>query len=404
MARLPGARTMVFDDEVLAPYDAGVDASEPLPRRAYAAAHIAMRDGYAHIEHASHRSGTRDEIASAIDWEATLGFRRRLDALGMGVAEAMDTAQRFDVGWDIARELIERTGELGLRNGFVGAASSDHVASIGDLDALADAISEQVAYVRTHGGLPIVLPQPWLTENGASEDDYVRVYTRVIDASEGELLLHWLGEVFHPSMRGYFPGDSVGRILAHDPEKVRGIKMSLLDRAFEERLRADLAARGQVVFTGDDHNFAALIEGTSQEPAPLAPLDGRPLPGGAFSHALLGIFAAVARPASLALRRLGVGDVDGYRALMEPCEELGRIVFEAPVGSYKAGVAFLAWLNGLQSNPMLPNHAERERDLDHFLRVAEAASRAGAIEDAALASERLQQLVGALSPDSRERA
>ena len=383
----PGGGTITLDDGVL---DRGELAENPsLPRRCYAATHVVFRASYAEVPHSIDAPGSPEEIAEHIDWDATLAVRARVDGLGMGVAESMDTAQRFELGWAGARELLRRTGELDLENGFVGGASSDHRESIESVDDLAEAILEQVAFVADQGGLPIVLPQPWMPANGMGEEDYVRLYTRIADGAPTEILIHWLGEAFHPGMRGYFPGNSVDRILDHDPAKIRGIKLSLLDAEYERSMRARIGPRGQVILTGDDYNFARLMEGESQESRPLQPLGGRPLAGGAFSHALLGILGATVRPASLALQRLGRGDVEGYRALMEPCEELGREIFEAPVQRYKSGIAFLAWLNGQQENRMLANHEENARDADHYLRVAELASRAGVLEDAALAAERL---------------
>lgn len=384
---LPGIGTITLDDGViqadeLAPYPA-------LPRRCYAAGHLVMQESYSASPHSLVAPGSAAEIAVAIDWDATMALRARVDTYGMGIAEAMDTAQRFELGWTGAKELLRRTGELNLRNGFVGAASSDHRESIGGVDDLASAILEQAGFIRECGGVPIVLPQPWMTANAMDEDAYVRLYTQVIDASEGPLLMHWLGEAFHAGMRGYFPGNSIETILAHDPGKVRGLKLSLLDAAYEEDLRARIGPRGQVILTGDDYNFSGLILGGSQDARPLEPLGGLPLFGGDFSHALLGIFDATVRPASLALQRLARGDEAGYRALMEPCEALGRAIFEAPVKHYKAGIAFLAWLNGLQGNPALANHEERAREPEHFARVAALASQAGAIENAELAAERL---------------
>ena len=383
----PGGGTITLDDGVL---DRGELAENPsLPRRCYAATHVVFRASYAEVPHSIDAPGSPEEIAEHIDWDATRAVRVRADGLGMGVAESMDTAQRFEIGWAGARELLRRTGELDLSNGFVGGASSDHRESIESVDDLAEAILEQVAFVAEQGGLPIVLPQPWMPANGMGEEDYVRLYTRIADGAPTEILIHWLGEAFHPGMRGYFPGNSVDRILDHDPAKIRGIKLSLLDAEYERSMRARIGPRGQVILTGDDYNFARLMEGESQESRPLQPLGGRSLAGGAFSHALLGILGATVRPASLALQRLGRGDIEGYRALMEPCEELGRAIFEAPVQRYKSGIAFLAWLNGQQENRMLANHEENARDADHYLRVAELASRAGVLEDAALAAERL---------------
>lgn len=384
---LPEIGAVTLDDGVIQ-----ADELEPhpvLPRRCYAAGHVVMLESYGSSSHSLEAPGSAAEIAAAIDWDATLALRVRVDEYGMGIAEAMDTAQRFELGWTGAKELLRRTGELNLRNGFVGAASSDHREFIDGVEGLASAIIEQVTFIRECGGVPIVLPQPWMTANEMDEAAYVRLYAQIIDASEGPLLLHWLGEAFHAGMRGYFPGKSIETILAHDPQKVRGLKLSLLDAAYEEDIRTRIGPRGQVILTGDDYNFAGLILGGSQQARPLEPLGGRPLYGGDFSHALLGIFDATVRPASLALQRLARGDGAGYLALMEPCEALGRAIFEAPVQHYKAGIAFLAWLNGFQNNPMLANHEERARDHGHFARVAALASAAGVIENAELAAARL---------------
>ena len=245
------------------------------------------------------------------------------------------------------------------------------------------------------GGLPIILPQPWMPANGMGEEDFVRLYTRIADGAPTEILIHWLGEAFHPGMRGTSWEQRRG-ILDHDPAKIRGIKLSLLDAEYERSMRARIGPRGQVILTGDDYNFARLMEGESQSHGRSSP-STEALAGGVFNHALLGILGATVRPASLALQRLGRGDVEGFRALMEPCEELGRAIFEAPVQRYKSGIAFLAWLNGQQDNPMLANHEETARDADHYLRVAELASRAGILEDAALAAERLEAYLEAQS-------
>ena len=387
---IPGHASIVLEDS-------GLDApsADALPRRCYAAGHVVMRDEYASVSHSLERPGASEEIARWIDWDATMALRTRTDSFGMGVAEAMDTAQRFELGWTGAEQLLRRTGELELVNGFVGAASSDHRAEFAGLDELADAVAWQARFVRECGGLPVLLPQPELPRRGATEDDYVRFYLRVIDRAGGEVLLHWLGEAFHAGMRGYFPGASARRILADRPDAVRGIKISLLDRVFEEKLREEIAPREQVVFTGDDYHFAPLIEGMAQDGVDLPPLDGRPLRGGSFSHALLGIFDATVHPASEALRRLGAGDVEGYRALMEPCEALGRAIFEPPVKHYKAGIAFLSWLNGHQENRMLVNHEENARSVEHYLRIARLASEARVIEDATAAASRLEAFVGA---------
>ena len=168
------------------------------------------------------------------------------------------------------------------------------------------------------------------------------------------------------------------------------MKISMLDRELEETLRADIAKSDQVILTGDDYNFVPLIEGHSQSSRELPELGGLPLRGGEFSHALLGILNAIAVPASLALQHLAQGNVEAYRQIMGPCETLGREIFKAPVTRYKSGVAFLAWLNGHQPNQMLVNHEELGRSREDYLRIAQLASEAGAIENAEAAAERLQ--------------
>jgi hypothetical protein len=394
---VPGASSIVLDDGVLEPLKLDSKTGIVFSRRCYAASHIALLPGYAEVSHSLDSPGKPEDFVEWIDWDHCASYRRRLDDFGFGIAEAMDTAQRFELGWAGAKKLMEATSKLKLANGFIGAASADHADSISSKADLSRAIAEQIQFIQSVDGIPIVLPQPWLTKIGANEEDYARVYCDAIDACDGPILLHWLSEEFHPGMRGYFPGESLRTILNHDPKKVRGMKVSMLDRELEETLRASIAPNDQVILTGDDYNFVPLIEGHSQESRALPSLGGRPLPGGEFSHALLGILNAIAVPASLALRHLSQGSVAAYRQIMEPCEALSREIFKAPVSHYKAGVAFLAWLNGHQPNAMLVNHEEAARSTDDYVRIAELASAAGAIEDAGAAAERLQGFLTAAS-------
>jgi len=373
-----GGRTLELDDGVLAPFEEELArlGEQPPVRRALAAAHVVMRAEYASVDHAPDRPGSPQEICAHVDWAATMELRRRLDRLGLGVAEAMDTAQRFEIGWTGAKRLIEETGRLGLAQPFMAGASADQRGRIRSREDLIDGVLEQASFLRVHGGEPILLPMTWLARERLDEDDYVEVYGEIVRRADGPLWIHWLGEEFLPELAGYFPGRSFERVMALDREKVRGVKISLLDAAREIAIRRALAPHGQLVLTGDDLHFADLIAGDEQ----------------GSSHALLGILDAVARPASLALRFLAHGRRDRFLELMRPCEELGRHVFSAPTRHYKAGLALLSWLNGLQENPMLPNHAERTRDRDHYARCAELASRAGAIEDAKRAANRLATL------------
>ena len=369
----------------------------PLPRLCYAALHVVVRGGYAEVGHSLERPGSPQEIEHWIDWKATAGLRRFVDSLGFGVAEAMDTAQRFEIGWPSARRLIELCSSLELRNGFVAGAGSDQLDAVGSRTELIDAVAEQAEFIDELGGVPVLLPMPHLSTNGASEREYVDLYSAIIDQLEGPLFLHWLGEMFHPAMRGYFPGNSLERILARHADKVRGVKLSLLDEEFEVRLRRRIAMRGQIVLTGDDYHFARLLEGRppargSRLPATLE-LKGRRVRLGDYSHALLGAFDAVAEPASRALRALGDGDIHRYRELMGPAEELARFIFQPPTRHYKAGLAYVAWLRGLQENSMLVNREDRARDDDYYRGVAGLAAAAGTLGDGEVARRRLAEVL-----------
>jgi hypothetical protein len=394
---------VVLDDEVLAPHrDALADGPDPAPARlAYAAAHVCYLDSYAQLGHSLEATGDPAAIAAHVDWPATADVRRHLDANGFGVAEAMDTAQRFEVGWEVAEQLIRATAELELEHGFVAGAGYDQVKVVPDSDALVEAVVSQARTIQRAGGDVVLLPMAWLTERGASEDAYVSVYVAIADALDGPLWVHWLGEAFSPALRGYFPGDSFARVMAHDPEKIRGAKLSLLDADVEVRIRRELLARGQLVLTGDDFHFEGLIRGASPwaaggaitAPVGTARVGLREVPVGDFSHALLGILDAVAEPAGLALRALGRDDAARYHALMAPCEKLSRWVFRHPTRHYKAGLAFLSYLAGRQPNALLANREDLAHDRRYFLRCARLASEAGCVPDAEEAARRLEAWV-----------
>jgi hypothetical protein len=396
--RLGAGRTLRLDDGVLAPFRARLRMTPELrpTRLAYAATRIVLREDYARAQHSLERPGTSDELAAAIDWPATANLRRGLDAQGFGIAEAMDTAQRFQIGWSVARRLIETCGELKLRNGFVAGAGVDHLAKVHNEDELIAGVVHQARTIQAAGGEVILLPLVWLNENRCDEDGYVRIYTQIVRQLDGPLYVHWLGEMFLPALAGYFPGNSFSRILAFDAAKIRGAKLSLLDAKLEVRWRRELLARDQILLSGDDFNFAGLIlGGASGDPAQVPAVlrhtrvGSREVALGDFSHALLGVLDAVAGPAALALRFLACGDGETYMQLMRPCEELGRWLFQPPTQHYKAGLAFLSWLDGRQDNAMLANHEERRRDREHYLRAAELASAAGVLRDAVLAEKRL---------------
>lgn len=358
----------------LDPYRARLTDPEPEPARlCYAATRIVMKDAYADVRHSLEHPGTPEEIARYVDWEATASLRTRLDSLGFGIAEAMDTAQRFDIGWHTAKRLVQMTGELGLANGFCAGAGVDHLGSIRGPDDLVEGVCHQARDIQSHGGEVILLPLAWLSIHGVDEATYVETYTRIIERLDGPLFVHWLGPMFLSSLEGYFPGESFRRIMEFDPTKVRGAKLSMLDAELEIRLRADLLTRDQLMLTGDDFHFAGLIQGGDGVTAPkierTTRVGDRVVPLGDFSHALLGVLDGIAEPASVALRFLSRGDVTTYAELMEPCEELGRSLFEAPTQHYKAGLARLSHALGLQSNDLLANHQQRERGTAHYDRV-----------------------------------
>ncbi len=391
---LPDGATIVIDDLRWAAVDNSVSARAAVaPRLAYAAAHIVMRDSYAEVGHSPAARGSSEEIGEHIDWDATVAFRRHMVSHGMGIAEAMDTAQRFDVGWPVAQELIRRCAALRPATGFVAGAGTDHLSSVRGTHDLIDGVVEQCGFIQRAGGIPIILPMAWLSMNKCGPEVYVEVYTSIAHAAPGPVFLHWLGPMFLASLAGYFPGDSFERIMAADPVKIRGAKLSLLDRELEIRLRRVLLERDQIMLTGDDFNFASLIEGDGPTQRS-SEVGGVPVSLGDFSHALLGILDAIAAPAGLALRCIESGRNGDYRMIMTACERLGRKIFEAPTSDYKAGLAFVSWLNGLQSNPMLPNHVEGNRSRSHLIEVAKLASEAGAIADAPGAARRLEQFAG----------
>ncbi len=371
----------------LSPYEQEVESlGEHEPARlCFAATHVAVHEAYGASPHTPERPGTAGELAEAIDWAATRAIRTALDDLGFGIAEAMDTAQRFELGWQGARRLIEECGALGLRQPWVAGAGSDQREHIGSIGDLVDAVVEQVELIQARGGCAVLLPQAWLV--GRDEEATVDFYRGVVEQVRGPLVVHWLGEMFAPALAGYFPGDSFRRVMDLDPDKIRGVKISLLDADRERRIRDQIAPNGQVVLTGDDWNFPELIGGSGAACEEVA-FGERRIGQGDFSHALLGILGPVGCPASLALRFLAAGRRDRYHELMDPGAEVGRVVFEAPTSDYKAGVAFLSWARGEQPNRWLPNHLERNRSADHYARLVAAAAAAGALDAEGVARAR----------------
>ncbi|AUH33311.1 dihydrodipicolinate synthase family protein [Paracoccus tegillarcae] len=326
----------------------------------------------------------------AVDWDNTLRFRHWLWDQGLGLAEAMDTAQRgMGVDWQTARELIERTmaeartHPLGPR--VACGAGTDHMAldHLRDEAAIIAAYETQMAAIEAAGGQVILMATRALPAIGAGADGYTRVYDRLLSQAKDPVILHWLGDMFDPALAGYWgspdiaaASDAALAIIEANRGKVDGIKISLLDQAHEEAFRARLP-EGVRLYTGDDFNYAALIEGD----------------GTHHSHALLGAFAAIAPAAAQALEALAQDDHDTYHALLAPTVALSREIFKAPTQFYKAGIAFLAWLNGAQSHFIMPAGFQSAREITHYAQVYRLADRARVLARPDLAEKRMDQLL-----------
>ena len=345
-----------------------------------------------------------------IDWDATLAFRRTMWSRGLGVADAMDTAQR-GMGLDPAatRELITRTSDAAreaLEDPEIsavfpaGATVSDLVVAgvntdqrteqdLG-LDEIVEAYVEQLRATERAGAGAVLMASRHLARTARSAADYEEVYRRVLAEATAPVVLHWLGTVFDPQLGGYFGSDdpAVGadallRIIEEDPSRIRGVKMSLLDDAAEIAVRERLP-EGVRMLTGDDFHFSHLIVGDGTVTTGADSAQER----GEYSDALLGAFAATAPAASAAVQALDRGAVGEARRILDAAEQLGRHVFSAPTYHYKTGVAFLAWLNGHQQAFTMVGGMHSARSLPHLSRTIELAATTGNLEDPVLAAER----------------
>jgi hypothetical protein len=327
----------------------------PKGRSVYAAAHVAARG-----------DGT-------IDWESTMGFREHLWAHGFGVAEAMDTAQRgMGLSAGPARELIARSAARAAELGTAiasGAGTDQLAAGPHPLPQIIRAYADQLEVVQASGSRVIVMASRALSASARSAADYLQVYGQLLTLADQPVLLHWLGEAFDPALRGYWgsadfraAAGTVLDLIDRADGKIAGIKLSVLDANGEIWLRRRLPAQVRM-YTGDDFNYADLIRGDAQ----------------GHSDALLGAFAAITAPAAAALQALDAGDVAGYDAAIGPTVALSRVIFEAPTYDYKAGIAFMAWLNGLQPCFSMLDRLHESRSADHLIRVFERAAAARAL-------------------------
>ncbi|MCV6593689.1 MAG: dihydrodipicolinate synthase family protein [Silicimonas sp.] len=350
----------------------------PNPARVvFSAAHV-VADPFTHAD----PSGP-----AAVDWEATMAFRRYLDGLGLGIAEAMDTAQRgMGLDWPGALELIRRTkAELPDALVFNGCGT-DHLAPE-DAQSLEDvrrAYLEQVEAIQNLGGRIILMASRALAQVARAPEDYLSVYRDVLAACDQPVILHWLGEMFDPALAGYWgfaafePAmDTALAVIEESAAKVDGIKISLLDKDKEIVMRRRLPD-GVKMYTGDDFNYPELIAGDDQ----------------GYSHALLGIFDPLAAAVGQAVGQLGAGDAAGFRATLDPTVPLARHIFRAPTQYYKTGVVFLAWLNGHQDHFVMLGGAQAMRPLPYFTECFRMADAAGLLRDPDRAVARMKHLLG----------
>ncbi|RFA11836.1 dihydrodipicolinate synthase family protein [Subtercola boreus] len=347
-------------------------------RVAYAAAHVIPRAA------AENTPGSPADI----DWDATLAYRHHVWSWGLGVADAMDTAQR-NMGLDTraTRELITRSAAEARSVGgaLVVGVNTDH--SEEDQLSLAqviDAYVEQLEFAEDAGADVVLMASRHLARAATSPSDYTRVYAAVLERASKPVILHWLGEAFDPQLSGYFGSrdwrvakDTVLQIISTNPDRVAGIKMSLLDPESEISVRSLLPNESRM-FTGDDFNYVSLIAGD----------------GAAHSDALLGAFTAIAPQASAAIQALDRNEPGSYTSILGPTEPLSRQIFAAPTFYYKTGIAFLSWLNGHQDSFSMIGGLHSARSLPHLSEIVRLANECGALERPELAAERWNALLG----------
>lgn len=321
---------------------------------------------------------------AVVDWDATLAFRRHLWSHGLGVADAMDTAQRgMGLNWATTRELVRRSGAEAKAVGgrlACGAGTDQLSPGPASLDDVVAAYVEQCQLVEESGAIVVLMASRQLAASAQGPDEYADVYRRVLAEVSGKVVLHWLGPMFDPALRGYWGSADLDEattsfvaLLKENALRVEGVKVSLLDADREVALRRALP-EGVRCYTGDDFHYPELILGDEA----------------GYSDALLGAFDAIAPVAAQAVRALDAGDVDRYSALLAPTVPLSRLLFTAPTFHYKTGVVFLAWLTGHQDHFAMVGGLQSARSLPHLAQLLVLADRAGLLPDADLAAARMR--------------
>jgi hypothetical protein len=348
-------------------------------RIAYAAAHV-VGDPLADVD---------PWLKPAVDWERTIAFRNYLWDLGLGVAEAMDTAQRGGgLDWSGAKELISLALDAAKARPGVKIAcgiGTDHLepgAGV-TVDDVIRAYEEQIETIEQMGGRLVVMASRALAAAAKGPEDYARVYGRILRQVREPVIIHWLGEMFDPALAGYWGAseheaamETCLGIMHEHAAKIDGVKISLLSKEKEIVMRRRLP-NGVRMYTGDDFNYAELIAGDEE----------------GYSDALLGIFDAIAPAASAGLARLAAGDLQGFHGILEPTVPLSRHIFKSPTRFYKTGVVFLAWLNGLQDHFVMVGGQESARSLIHLAELFRLADKARVLHDPELAAARMTKLL-----------
>jgi hypothetical protein len=372
-------------DRSFAPYTTGEPivlpkgAAPKFNRIAYAAAHVV----------ADPLADNDPWLDAAVDWDKTIAFREYLWDLGLGVAEAMDTAQRgMGLDWPTSLELIQRSVKAAKAKGnalVFSGAGTDHLAveDAKSIDDVIRAYEGQISAVEKAGGRIILMASRALAKIGRSADDYAKVYNRVLGQVREPVIIHWLGDMFDPALAGYWGTadldkamDTAVAIINANAAKVDGVKVSLLDKQREIDMRRRLD-KNVKMYTGDDFNYAELIAGDDK----------------GFSHALLGIFDAIAPAASYALSRLAAGDEAGFHDVLGPTVPLSRHIFRAPTRFYKTGIVFMAWLNGHQDHFTMVGGQESTRSTLHLAELFRLADKAGLLSNPELATRRMKTML-----------
>lgn len=375
---LPGADGALASFTTSPPRDFA-RATPPFPRVALAAAHVV----------ADPRAEQDPWLDAKIDWDRTIAFRRHLWSLGLGVAEAMDTAQRgMGLDWAAAQQLIRLSLEAARDvpgAAIASGAGTDHLAPGPDVsvDDVIRAYEEQCEAVEAMGGRIILMASRALAKAARGPQDYVRVYDRVLSQVKQPVIIHWLGEMFDPALEGYWGNhdhmqamETALEVIHAHAAKVDGVKISLLDDSKEIVMRRRLP-KGVRMYTGDDFNYAELIAGDEQ----------------GYSDALLGIFDPIAPAVGGALAALSRNDLSTFHDILAPTVPLSRHIFKAPTRFYKTGVVFMAWLNGHQDHFVMVGGQQSTRSIRHFAELFRLADAAGLLRDPDLAAARMRQLL-----------